>query len=355
MATLELAELYKRFPRTGVQALNNVTLTVQHGTHLCIVGPSGSGKSTLLKVVAGLLPIERGAVYYDGALMNSVPPHRRGAVMLFQDHLLFPFLDVAENIAFGLRMRKIGAHERRRRVAEMLRVVQLQGYERRQPHQLSGGQQQRVSLARALVTHPKLLLLDEPLASLDSHLRFQMVQLITRIQQELAITTLTVTHNQEEAFAMSTRVALMYDGAIEQIGDSHSLTRTPLSPRAAEFFGNRNRIQGVKRGPRITTAISTFRLETTSASLKVADGNVTLFVRPEGLRATTRSAPYNTLTATIERSYFSGTQWKSHIRVGDYQLEMTHAHQPPPTNTTVVAVDPAAITLFTDNIDSSNS
>ncbi|MCA9784892.1 MAG: ABC transporter ATP-binding protein, partial [Candidatus Cloacimonetes bacterium] len=177
-----------------------------------LLGPSGCGKTTTMRMLAGLLQPSSGDIRFEGKSVMAVPPERRGAVMVFQKHLLFPHMSVAENIGFGLKMRGMGKAEIARRVGAMLALVQLPGYEKRRPHQLSGGQQQRVALARALVIEPTVLLLDEPLANLDANLRLEMRKLIRNLQQELNITTFFVTHDQEEAVMLADRVALMVDG-----------------------------------------------------------------------------------------------------------------------------------------------
>ena len=347
MTALSIEELCKYFPTTHTHALQGLTLQVTGGDHLAIVGPSGCGKSTLLKIIAGLVAADRGVVRYNKQIMNNVAPHRREAVMVFQDHLLFPFMNVAENIAFGLRMQRVAPSERRRRVEEMLDLVQLPGFGMRQPHELSGGQQQRVALARALVVQPRLLLLDEPLANLDVHLRRQMVHLIVEIQQRLKLTTLTVTHNQAEAFAMGNRVALMFEGAIEQIGDGQELSCAPISARAAQFFGNWNQIAGNKRGRIIESQIGAFELPSASRYLSQPDGKVRLFIRPEALSITSRTRTANTLTATITRLFYGGSRWHYRLLVGGELWEMASetAHNGP-TNQITLKVQPEALLVF---------
>ena len=345
MTALTVELLYKYFPTTKSHALRGVNLQVEGGQHLAIVGPSGCGKSTLLKIIAGLLSADSGQVRYNGQNMNDVAAHHRGAVMVFQDHLLFPFLNVAENISFGLRMQKVGTAERGRRVAHILQLVQLENFERRRPHELSGGQQQRVALARALVVAPRLLLLDEPLANLDAHLRRQMVNLIVDIQQRLQLTTITVTHNQEEAFSMGNRVALMFEGAIEQIGDGQSLTSAPVSARAAQFFGNWNYIEGVKRGAAIETAVACFMLPPHSRYREIADGEVQLFLRPEALQIGAQKKGNNRVPVTLVRCFHGGSRWHSQLQVDSVLWEMI-GNQQPPRQSLWVEVAPEALIVF---------
>ncbi len=235
MTEVKLQNLSVNYGRT--QALREFTLTIGAGELVALLGPSGCGKTTVLKVVAGLLAPGGGEVLFDDASILPIPAERRGATMVFQKPLLFPHLTVAENVAFGLKMRRLGKAEIARRVAEVLQWVRLYGYERRKPNELSGGQEQRVSLARALVTEPRVLLLDEPFSALDENLRGEMRQLVRELQQRLHITAIFVTHDQREAFAVADRVALLLDGRIEQCGQPRDLLLEPASAPAAQFFG----------------------------------------------------------------------------------------------------------------------
>lgn len=235
MTEVTIENLSVNYGRT--QALREFTLTIGAGELVALLGPSGCGKTTVLKVVAGLLAPSGGEVLFDGASILPTLAERRGATMVFQKPLLFPHLTVAENVAFGLKMRRLGKAEIAQRVAEALQWVRLEGYERRKPNELSGGQEQRVSLARALVTEPRVLLLDEPFSALDENLRGEMRQLVRELQQRLHITAIFVTHDQREAFAVADRVALLLDGRIEQCGEPRELLLEPASAPAAQFFG----------------------------------------------------------------------------------------------------------------------
>lgn len=235
MTEVKLQNLSVNYGRT--QALREFTLTIGAGELVALLGPSGCGKTTVLKVVAGLLAPSGGEVLFDGTSILPISAERRGATMVFQKPLLFPHLTVAENVAFGLKMRRLGKAEIARRVAEALQWVRLEGYERRKPNELSGGQEQRVSLARALVTEPRVLLLDEPFSALDENLRGEMRQLVRELQQRLHITAIFVTHDQREAFAVADYVALLLDGRIEQCGKPRDLLLEPASAPAAQFFG----------------------------------------------------------------------------------------------------------------------
>ena len=235
MTKLSLRAIEKVFAR-GVPALRGLDLDVEPGELMVLLGPSGCGKTTALRVIAGLDTPTAGDVRFDGESVLAVPPEKRGAVMVFQENALFPFKTVAENMAFGLRMRKVGPQDRQARVAQALESVQLAGYEDRWPDQLSGGQRQRVALARALVVRPRLLLLDEPLSSLEPELREDLGATIRRVQRDAGITTVFVTHDQREALAVADRIALMIDGRVRQVGYPNEFFRTPVDLEVARFF-----------------------------------------------------------------------------------------------------------------------
>ena len=237
--------------------LHDVSLELEGGQLVALLGPSGCGKTTLLKVVAGLLRPAKGDVLFDEQVYTDVPAERRAAVAVFQKPLLFPYLNVAANVAFGLRMRKTPTHEVTRRVTEALRLVQLEGFEKRRPSELSGGQEQRVSLARALVTEPRVLLLDEPFTALDASLRAEMRAFVASLQRRLQITTLFVTHDQDEAVKLADEVVLLLDGNVEQVGSPRNFYVAPETPRAAQFFGWKLSA-GVYRGCKVETPIGTF-------------------------------------------------------------------------------------------------
>ena len=229
--------------RVGYEAdpiIDGLNLAVEDGERVSILGPSGTGKTTILKAVAGLLPIQSGTIYIDDQRIDTLLPEKRDAVMVFQKALLFPFMNVFENIAFGLRMNHCARVEMRPRITKILELTQLAGFEKRKIHQLSGGQQQRVALARALVLKPSVLLLDEPLSSLDASLRQRMRELILSIQAQTKITTLFVTHDQTEALMMSDRVALVLGGVLRQLGSPQTLFHRPADPQVARFFGGVN-------------------------------------------------------------------------------------------------------------------
>jgi putative spermidine/putrescine transport system ATP-binding protein len=216
---------------------------IHKGEFVTLLGPSGCGKSTLLRCIAGLTSVTSGKIFLDGKDLVPVSPQKRGIGMVFQSYALFPNMNVEQNVAFGLRMQKVSAEDTKQRVAEVLKLVELTELARRYPHQMSGGQCQRVALARSLVTRPRLLLLDEPLSALDARIRKHLREQIRAIQQELGLTTIFVTHDQEEALTMSDRIFLMNQGRIVQSGDAETLYTAPVDAFAAGFIGNYNLLE----------------------------------------------------------------------------------------------------------------
>ncbi|MDC0769688.1 ABC transporter ATP-binding protein [Streptomyces sp. HD] len=241
-ATVEFRGLRRAFG--GTVALDGLDLAVRPGELLALLGPSGCGKTTALRMLAGFEHPDSGEVLVDGEDVTRVPAHRRDAGMVFQSYSLFPHLSALDNVAFGLRMRKVRTAERRARAAELLELVGLADKGERYPHQLSGGQQQRIALARALALRPRVLLLDEPLSALDAKVRLTLREEIRRLQQELGITTLFVTHDQEEALSMADRVAVMRSGRLEQCAAPAELYGRPTTAFVAEFVGTMSRIPG---------------------------------------------------------------------------------------------------------------
>ncbi|PVZ20634.1 MULTISPECIES: ABC transporter ATP-binding protein [unclassified Pseudomonas] len=238
MSFMSVDNLHKRYGGTSV--FTDINLSVAQGEFVTLLGPSGCGKSTLLRCIAGLTAVDSGSILLAGQNITAQSPQQRGIGMVFQSYALFPNMTVEQNAAFGLRMQKVNSTERRQRVAEVLKLVELDSFAGRYPHQLSGGQSQRVALARSLVTRPRLLLLDEPLSALDARIRRHLREQIRAIQQELGLTTLFVTHDQEEALTLSDRIVLMNKGQIVQSGDAQSLYTAPVDAFAAGFIGNYN-------------------------------------------------------------------------------------------------------------------
>lgn len=306
---LTLQGIVKHFG--DVPAVDNVSLDVAPGEFVSLLGPSGSGKTTTLRVVAGFLQADRGSVVLDGRDLTHVPPHRRNIGMVFQNYALFPHLSADENVAFPLRMRRLPDGEVRRRVTEALQLVQLQGLGARYPRQLSGGQQQRVALARAIVFSPALLLMDEPLGALDKKLRESLQLEISRIRRQLKITVIYVTHDQEEALAMSDRIAIYNRGRIDQIGSPEDLYRRPKSLFTARFMGESTIFAGelarAEQGLVIIGAVGPIRVSQEACgrnSVEVGD-KVVVVVRPEHMKMWSRSRsgdpePHAQWAATID-------------------------------------------------------
>jgi putative spermidine/putrescine transport system ATP-binding protein len=238
MSYVSVQHLQKSY--AGTPVFSDINCEVRKGEFVTLLGPSGCGKSTLLRCIAGLTSVDAGQILLDGQDLVPLSPQKRGIGMVFQSYALFPNMTVEQNVAFGLRMQKVPAQDSRQRVLEILRLVELHDFAARYPHQLSGGQCQRVALARSLVTRPRLLLLDEPLSALDARIRKHLREQIRQIQRELGLTTIFVTHDQEEALTMSDRIFLMNQGKIVQSGDAETLYTAPVDAFAAGFIGNYN-------------------------------------------------------------------------------------------------------------------
>ena len=295
MTRLRVDGIVKRFDEAV--ALAGVSLEIRPGELYTLLGPSGCGKTTLLRVVAGLLEADAGSIFFDDVPVDRVPPYARNVGVVFQSYAIFPHLTVRQNIAYGLRARGVGAGRMEAKVLEAARLVQIEALLDRMPAALSGGQQQRAVLARALVIEPRLLLMDEPLSNLDAHLRVQMRTLVRRLQRELGITTLYVTHDQEEALAISDTMAVMDRGRILQTGRPWELYRAPTSRFVAEFLGGMNVFPGrvlapaPGRGPvAVETALGA-RWVVADRGGMAGPGPVWLGVRPESLRLESPGEP----------------------------------------------------------------
>ena len=241
--SLELKEIKKSFTE-GEAVLDNISLEISKGEFITLLGSSGCGKTTTLRIIAGLEQPDAGSVWLDGREVTGLEPNQRDVNTVFQNYALFPHMNVAENIGYGLKLKKVPKSEIRKKVSQMLELVQLEGYEKRKPSELSGGQKQRVAIARALVNNPKVLLLDEPLAALDLKLRKEMQYELKRIQQEVGITFIFVTHDQEEALTMSDKIVVMQKGEILQIGTPQEIYNEPTNRFVANFIGESNIISG---------------------------------------------------------------------------------------------------------------
>jgi ABC-type Fe3+/spermidine/putrescine transport system ATPase subunit len=268
-----------------VRAVDSVSLAVRDGEFFTLLGPSGCGKTTLLRMVAGFCELDEGRILFNDQRIDTLPPHRRNTGMVFQNYAVFPNLTVGDNVAYGLRARKVPAAEMKSRIARALELVQLDRYRERWPHQLSGGQLQRVAIARAVVIEPHVLLLDEPLSNLDAKLRVEMRGEIRRLQKLLGITVLYVTHDQEEALAISDRIAVMRGGRVEQIADPRAIYERPETPFVASFVGTTNLVEGAIRarsGDMIEVQFGGGAIRVHGAG-DVGD-KVVLSLRPEQLR-----------------------------------------------------------------------
>ena len=295
--SLELKEIKKSFTE-GEAVLDNISLEISKGEFITLLGSSGCGKTRTLRIIAGLEQPDAGSVWLDGREVTGLEPNQRDVNTVFQNYALFPHMNVAENIGYGLKLKKVPKSEIRKKVSQMLELVQLEGYEKRKPSELSGGQKQRVAIARALVNNPKVLLLDEPLGALDLQLRRAMQIELKHLQKKLGITFIYITHDQEEAINMSDRIAVMKDGRIEQIGTPDEIYNHPKTSYVATFVGNANILHGVAESiqgenaivkignDRVIVKLETSQQDTgdTRAKQYLAAGEkVTLAVRSENI------------------------------------------------------------------------
>ena len=268
-------------------AVENISLTVEPGEFFTLLGPSGCGKTTLLRMIAGFNDINAGRILFNDKVINDEPAYKRNIGMVFQNYAIFPHLSVRENVAYGLKARKIPKKEIEERVNEAMKITQIEMHANKQPSQLSGGQQQRVALARAIVIRPALLLMDEPLSNLDAKLRVQMRSSIRKLQKDLGITTIYVTHDQEEALAISDRIAVMSAGHVEQVGKHYDLYVKPANQFVAGFLGTTAFIRGTANG-RDAYALGRYPIHTKLK--KEVSGDVVIAVRPEKARFVEPSA-----------------------------------------------------------------
>lgn len=292
--SLELKEIKKSFTE-GEAVLDNISLEISKGEFITLLGSSGCGKTTTLRIIAGLEQPDAGSVWLDGREVTGLEPNQRDVNTVFQNYALFPHMNVAENIGYGLKLKKIPKSEIRKKVSQMLELVQLEGYEKRKPSELSGGQKQRVAIARALVNNPKVLLLDEPLGALDLQLRRAMQIELKHLQKKLGITFIYITHDQEEAINMSDRIAVMKDGCIEQIGTPDEIYNHPKTSYVATFVGNANILHGVAESvqgenvivkignDRVIVKLETSQQDTEEKQHLAAGEEVTLAVRSENI------------------------------------------------------------------------
>ncbi|MFJ9382166.1 ABC transporter ATP-binding protein [Peribacillus sp. NPDC101481] len=321
---VEIKGAFKQFGANVV--LNGIDLEVKQGELLTLLGPSGCGKSTTLNLIAGFLDADRGEVHIKGNNVTKVPPYKRDLGMVFQTYSLFPHMTVYENLSFGLKLRKVGKAEQKKKISKALELVKMSGLENRYPRELSGGQRQRVAISRALVVEPELLLLDEPLSNLDAKLRHELRAEIKRLQKEIGVTTIFVTHDQEEALSMSDRVVVMNAGKIEQISTPTEIYNHPKTEFVFQFIGKSNCFEGnvsavdkrkvsVKIGPDITH-VDANNIMGNDSDLKTGD-EVKLYIRPEKLQIVSldekSTSPLDFHRAKISQINYLGTSWEINV------------------------------------------
>ena len=322
MAFIELRGIEAGYTKY-IPILKDFNLSVEKGELLSLLGPSGCGKTTTLRTIAGFIIPDEGSIVIGGKDYTSIPPNKRNIGLVFQNYALFPHLTVFDNVAYGLRRRKVPKEDIKKRVAEALNLVSLQGFEQRLPARLSGGQQQRVALARSIVIWPDLLLLDEPLSNLDAKLRDGMRAELSKLQKTLGITMIYVTHDQIEALSLSTRIVVMNDGNIEQIGTPDDIYERPATPFVAKFIGFDNCLRGIVRsieGNTLEVYVDESRFKCIDRRGKVQDfspgDTVDLFFRPNETEITTERKD-NSIEASVQFSNYQGSTTRSYLKIGD--------------------------------------
>ena len=336
----------------SVRAVDGVSLDIRDGEFFTLLGPSGCGKTTLLRMVAGFCDLDQGHILFGDTRIDTLPAHKRNTGMVFQNYAVFPNLTVGDNVAYGLRARGVARAEILRRVEQVLKLVQLPGYGTRWPHQLSGGQLQRVAIARAVVIEPHVLLLDEPLSNLDAKLRVEMRREIRHLQKTLGITVLYVTHDQEEALAMSNRIAVMRSGRVEQVGDPRAIYEQPATAFVASFVGSTNLLDGSIE--RRDGEIAEVKVGGASFRARAAHGEagdrVVLSIRPEGLRVLTlaNAAPpgWATLSGKVDDVEYLGAITRFVMRLPDGTQLHLMALAAPSGEQVTIAYDPARVVVL---------
>ena len=352
--TLIIENVRKRYAE--VEALADVSLQIQAGEFFTLLGPSGCGKTTLLRCVAGFLRLDAGRILCNGERLDTLPAHTRDIGMVFQNYAIFPHLTVFENVSYGLRARRVAPEELRRRTVEALRLVQMESLADRRPDQLSGGQQQRVALARAMAIRPRLLLMDEPLSNLDAKLRVEMRTEIRRLQKELGITTIYVTHDQEEALAISERLAVMNAGRVEQVGSPWDVYLAPRSAFVAQFIGASNALTGTlvgTEGDWAQVQIGAWVLR--GRGIHGLSARALVVFRPESLELLSEGGDCPGATVgegVVIHREFLGAILRYRLRLGDGSLIHLDEHKPDPASLRKegervrFAVRPADVMLF---------
>ncbi|MBI4670666.1 MAG: ABC transporter ATP-binding protein [Chloroflexi bacterium] len=326
---LTLDHITKKFPGRGqegiVSAVEDLSLEIGKGEFFTFLGPSGCGKTTTLRLIAGFEFPTSGHIALAERQLEQVPPNKRDMAMVFQSYAIFPHLKVFENIAYGLRIKKLSNDEIRRRVSQIMALTKLTGLENRMPNQMSGGQQQRVSLARALVVEPKVLLFDEPLSNLDAKLREEMRFEIRDLQRRLNITSIYVTHDQEEALALSDRIAIMNKGKLAQLGTPEEIYERPRSKFVADFIGLANflpaQVQTIQDG-RATVQVGAHTLQVTALPNDTAGHASLVFVRPGDIKLVDDRTQANILEGQIIKATYLGEKFDYRVRVGDLELRV---------------------------------
>src|SRR5512143_4066271 len=321
MAYLELKNVSKAF--SGVDVVHDFSLDIEKGTLVSFLGPSGCGKTTTLRMIAGFEQLDEGSIQLDGRDITIVPPNRRDIGMVFQAYALFPNKTVRDNISFGLRMKKTPKREIGKKVDEVLEMVRLRETGHRYPHQLSGGQQQRIALARALAVQPRVLLLDEPLSALDAEVRVALRGEIRRIQSQLAITTVYVTHDQEEALSISDTVVVMNKGLIEQVGASEAIYRAPKTRFVATFIGTANQFLGTASIAKGTVVCRNVQLLADGMQAFHEGQEVVALVRPENIQVQVekpQQKDWNVIPAVVETITFHGAVTRLGVNVSGQRV-----------------------------------
>jgi len=331
-----------------LNALRHVDLVIRRGEFVALLGPSGCGKSTTLNCIAGLLAINTGRILLDDKRIDTLRPEERGFGMVFQNYALFPHLTVAQNIGFGLKMRGIAKAETAKRIDEAIRLVRLQGQENKLPSQLSGGQQQRVAIARAVVIEPPLVLMDEPLSNLDAKLRLEMRAEIRRVHNELEVTTIYVTHDQDEALSLADRIVVLRDGVIRQVGTPRELYNAPADVDVAEFMGFRNRLPGIctgRDGNHASIRTGEVLVKGTACGPLAASDAAEALCRPEDLTVGKNGAAG--IPATVEAIEYRGRQFVGTARTSDDMPLLFQSAEAIDVGSPVVLVpDPARVLIF---------
>jgi ABC-type Fe3+/spermidine/putrescine transport system ATPase subunit len=346
---LELVKIAKSYPDGW--RLADVNFCVERGEIVCLLGPSGCGKTTLLRLIAGLELSDGGQVLVEGEDVTHTPPHLRGFGLMFQEYALFPHKDVYGNVAFGLRMEGLAQEAVAERVAEALALVGLAGFEHRDVSQLSGGERQRVALARSLAPRPRLLMLDEPLGALDRNLRERLLDELPQILHQADATAITVTHDQEEAFAIADRVVLMHSGRVVQIGTPREVYRRPASAWVARFLGLTNLLDAVVVGDEVETEIGRLEIRDwrlVAPNLQSPVSNLQLLIRPEAARLST--AGPNTVRGIVTEHSFRGERYRLGVRhASGIELAFNmpaNTDLPVCDEPIVLSLDPQALTLL---------